>query len=147
MKACPTILVVDDDPADQFLMQEAMKMADLSYTLKLVSDGDEAIEYLYRRGRYADPHRAPRPDLVLLDLRMPRFNGRQVAQTIKTDPNLKSIPVIVLSTSSDPREIDELYQIGINTYIQKPVNFDDFTAALRDFGHYWLERAALPGCG
>lgn len=140
----PTILVIDDDPADQFLVREAIKSASLDYNLRLVSDGDEALEYLNHRGRYADRFAAPRPDLILLDLNMPRYNGRQVAKAIKSDADLKTIPVVVLTTSAQEEDIEELYQIGVNSYVQKPINFDDFTATLRDLSVFWLERAALP---
>jgi len=140
----PTVLIVDDDPADQFLVQEAIKVANLQYNLRLVSDGDEALEYLHHRGRYADRYKAPRPDLILLDLNMPRFSGRQVAQAIKSDPTLKNIPIVVLTTSTQEEDVDDLYGMGVNSYMQKPLNFDDFTAALRDLSAYWLERAVLP---
>ena len=146
MKRQPcTILLVDDDPADQFLVQEAMRTANLNYDLHLVSDGDEAIEYVYRRGRYAGGHRAPRPDLILLDLNMPRFDGRQVAQALKSDPHLRAIPIVVLTTSRLDQDVEALYAAGVNSYLQKPANFDEFTEALRDLSTYWLERAALPG--
>ena len=140
----PTILVVDDDPADQFLVQEAMKVANLNYNLRLVSDGDEALDYLFGRGRYSDRFKAPRPDLILLDLNMPRFSGRQVARAIKSNPYLKKIPIVVLTTSSLDDDLDELYSIGVNSYMRKPANFDEFTAALKDLSNYWLERAVLP---
>ncbi len=140
----PTILVVDDDPADQFLVQEAMKTANLNYNLRLVSDGDEALDYLYGRGRYSDRFRCPRPDLILLDLNMPRFSGRQVAQAVKTNPYLKKIPIVVMTTSVQEDDVDDLYSLGVNSYMHKPTNFDEFTAALRDFSAYWLERAWLP---
>ncbi len=143
-KQTPTVLVVDDDPADQFLVQEAMKIVNLNYNLRLVSDGDEALDYLFGRGRYGDRFRAPRPDLILLDLNMPRFNGRLVARAIKGNPYLKKIPVVVLSTSSQEEDIEELYSIGVNSYLQKPANFEEFTAAMRDLSNYWLERASLP---
>ncbi len=139
-----TILVVDDDPADQFLVQEAMKVANLNYNLRLVSDGDEALDYLFGRGRYGNRFRSPRPDLILLDLNMPRFSGRQVARAIKGNPYLKKIPIVVLTTSGQEEDVEELYGIGVNSYIQKPANFDEFTAALRDLSSYWLERARLP---
>jgi CheY-like chemotaxis protein len=139
-----TILVVDDDPADQFLVQEAMRTANLNYDLRIVSDGDEAIEYLYHRGRYAESHRAPRPDLILLDLNMPRYSGRQVARAVKSDPTLRAIPIVVLTTSRLEQDVDDLYDVGVNSYIQKPVNFDEFTEALRDLSSYWLSRASLP---
>jgi two-component system response regulator len=144
MRNIPTILVVDDDPADQFLVQEAMRTANLHYSLQLVSDGEEAIEYLYHRGRYAETRKAPRPDLILLDLNMPRMNGRQVARAIKSDPNFRAIPIVVLTTSRLDQDVDELYQAGVNSYIQKPANFDEFTEALRDLSAYWLGRATLP---
>jgi CheY-like chemotaxis protein len=139
-----TILVVDDDPADQFLVQEAMRTANLNYDLRIVSDGDEAIEYLYHRGRYAESHRAPRPDLILLDLNMPRYSGRQVARAVKSDPNLRAIPIVVLTTSRLEQDVEDLYDVGVNSYIQKPANFDEFTEALRDLSSYWLSRASLP---
>lgn len=144
MRNNPTILVIDDDPADQFLVQEAMRTANLHYNLRLVSDGDEAIEYLYHRGRYAESRKAPRPDLILLDLNMPRLNGRQVARAIKSDPNFRAIPIVVLTTSRLDQDVEELYQAGVNSYIQKPANFDEFTEALRDLSAYWLGRATLP---
>ncbi len=140
----PTILMVDDDPADQFLVQEAMKIANFNHNLRLVSDGDEALDYLFGRGRYAERVKAPRPDLILLDLNMPRCDGRQVARALKTDPFLKNIPIVVLTTSGQGEDVDELYAIGVNSYMQKPTNFDEFTAALRDLASFWLERASLP---
>jgi len=139
-----TILVVDDNPADQFLVQEAMRTANLHYDLRIVSDGDEAIEYLFHRGRHADGRRAPRPDLILLDLNMPRFSGRQVARAVKADPTLRAIPIVVLTTSRLEQDVEELYAAGVNSYVQKPANFDEFTEALRDLCGYWLERASLP---
>ena len=139
-----TVLVVDDDPSDQFLVQEAIRASNLNCNLRLVSDGDEALDYLFGRGRYGDRCRSPRPDLILLDLNMPRFSGRQVARAIKNNPFLKRIPVVVLSTSAREEDIEELYSIGVNSYLQKPTNFDEFTAALRDLSSFWLERASLP---
>jgi CheY-like chemotaxis protein len=145
MKGSPaTILLVDDDPADQLLAQEALRTSNLNYDLRIVSDGDEALAYLYRRGRYRDPMKAPRPDLILLDLQMPRFGGQQVARTIKGDPVLKTIPLVILTTSREAEVVDELYLIGANCFIQKPLNFDEFTAALCEVSAYWLERASLP---
>jgi CheY-like chemotaxis protein len=145
MKSRPsTILVIDDDPADQFLVQEAMRTANLNYDLRIVSDGDEAIEYLYHRGRYSEMHRAPRPDLILLDLNMPRYSGRQVARAVKSDPSLRAIPIVVLTTSRLDQDVEDLYEAGVNSYIQKPANFDEFTEALRDLSSYWLGRASLP---
>ena len=144
MMSNPTILAIDDDPADQFLVQEAMRTANLQYDLRLVSDGDEAIEYLYHRGRYTDDRKAPRPNLILLDLNMPRLNGRQVARAIKSNPNFRTIPIVVLTTSRLDQDVEELYQAGVNSYIQKPVNFDEFTEVLRDLSTYWLGRATLP---
>ncbi len=140
----PTILVVDDDPADQFLVQEAMKTINLDHNLQLVSDGDEALDYLYGRGRYSDRFRSPRPDLILLDLNMPRYSGRQVALAVKSNPYLKKIPIVVLTTSPQEDDVDDLYSIGVNSYMHKPINFDEFIAALRDLSVYWLERAWLP---
>ena len=143
-RGVPTILLIDDDPADQFLVQEAIKVANLNHNLRLVSDGDEALDYLFGRGRYADRRKAPRPDLILLDLNMPRFDGRQVARTLKAHPSLKNIPIVVLTTSSLEEDVDELYAIGVNAFMRKPTNFDEFTAALCDLSNYWLERASLP---
>jgi two-component system response regulator len=139
-----TVLVVDDDPADQYLVQEAMKSSKLNCNLRVVSDGDEALDYLFGRGRFGDRFRAPRPDLILLDLNMPRFGGRQVARAIKNNPYLKKIPVVVLTTSGQEEDIEELYSIGVNSYLRKPNDFDEFTAALHDLSNFWLERASLP---
>ncbi len=146
MKRRPcTILLVDDDPSDQFLVQEGMRMANLSYDLRVAGDGDEALDYLYRRGRFAQPQRSPRPDLILLDLNMPRCDGRQVARAVKSDPNLRYIPIVVFTTSSLDQDVQNLYEIGVNTFVQKPMNFDQFTEVLRDLSQFWLERAILPG--
>ncbi|HYM12597.1 MAG TPA: response regulator [Bryobacterales bacterium] len=140
----PTILVVDDDPTDQLLMQEAVKAVSLRCSLRLVSDGSEALDYLFGRGPYSDRSRAPRPDLILLDLRMPRLNGCQVALAVKSNLYLRKIPIVVLATTARQEDLDELYAIGVNSYMPKPGNFEEFAKAMRDLGHYWLERALLP---
>ena len=144
MRNNPTILVVDDDAADQFLVQEAMRTANLHYSLRLVSDGEEAIEYLYHRGRYVEIRKAPRPDLILLDLNMPRLNGRQVARAIKSDstsapsPSSSSPPAASTRTSKDSTR-----QASTPTSRNPPTS-TKFTEALRDLSAYWLGRATLP---
>ncbi len=107
-------------------------------------DGEEALDYLYRRGRYADPTSAPRPGLVLLDLNLPGTDGRQVLAQIKSDAQLRTIPVVVLTTSADERDIEGCYRAGANSYVQKPVSLDAFLRSVQVLKSYWIEVAILP---
>jgi CheY-like chemotaxis protein len=134
------ILLVDDSPADVRLTREALREACVRNALHVVSDGVEALEYLRRRGRYAQ---APRPDLILLDLNLPRKNGREVLAEIKQDPDLRSIPVVVLTTSAAEADITAAYDLHANCYITKPVELDQFLTVVRRIEGFWLQIVKL----
>ncbi len=138
------ILLVEDDRGDQLLTQEALGESAKARKVLVVSDGEEALRYLRRAGEYRDPSRAPRPDLVLLDLNMPKVNGRQVAEQIKADPELKLIPVVVLSTSNHLDDVEYCYRVGVNAYVHKPTNFDDFVETVQAIEQHWLRIVESP---
>jgi len=135
------ILLVEDSPSDTDLTIEALQAGDIPCNLSHVEDGVEAMEFLSRKNSYAG---APRPDLILLDLNLPRKDGREVLAELKLDPDLRTIPVVVLTTSKDDRDISQAYQLQANCYIAKPVDFEQFVSVLRAIEHFWLEVAALP---
>ena len=135
------ILLVEDSPSDTELTIEALQAGDIPCNLSHVEDGVEAMEFLKRENSYAE---APRPDLILLDLNLPRKDGREVLAELKLDPDLRTIPVVVLTTSKDDKDISQAYQLQANCYIAKPVDFEQFVSALRAIEHFWLEVAALP---
>lgn len=124
------VLLVEDDPGDQLLTKEAFASLQVPHDLRIVSDGVEALDYLYRRGEYAVI--APRPDLILLDLNMPRVNGQKVAEQVHSDPNLRDIPIVVLTTSQRHEDMLRAYGRGVTSFITKPLDFADFIAAVRD---------------
>lgn len=138
------ILVVEDSPEDWLIMQRAMTNSALKNKIIRVEDGDEALDFLYRRGEYEDPGRAPRPGIILLDLNLPGTDGREVLAEIKADAELSSIPVVVLTTSRDERDIASCYAHGANSYIQKPVDLEGFLAAFARLKDYWFEIVILP---
>lgn len=138
------ILLIEDDPEDQELTRRALRASKLRNNLYTVSDGEEALDYLYRRGSYADPASSPRPDLILLDLNMPKLDGRAVLQRIKQDADLRRIPVVVLTTSSQEEDILKSYDLGVNSYVTKPVRMEGFVKAVRDLEHYWFDLVVLP---
>lgn len=129
---CPpvVILLVEDDPGDQLITKEAFKSLKVPYDLRMVCDGKEALDYLYRLGRYASAP-APLPDLILLDLNMPQVNGRQVAKQIRADPQLRRIPVVVLTTSRREEDVLQAYGQGVMCFLSKPVDFKRFVATIR----------------
>jgi chemotaxis family two-component system response regulator Rcp1 len=136
------ILLVEDNPADVRLTEEALKEAANALTrLHVASDGAEALDFLHRRGEYAA---APRPDLMLLDLNLPRIDGRQVLAEVKSDPDLRRIPVVVLTTSPSEDDILHAYDQHVNSYIRKPVDLDQFFDVLKAIDEYWLGSVALP---
>ncbi|HEV7519056.1 MAG TPA: response regulator, partial [Thermoanaerobaculia bacterium] len=114
------ILLVEDSPEDYEATERAFRKSGLKNPIHRCTDGDEALDYLFRRGAYADPARSPRPGIVLLDLNLPGTDGREVLETVKADDSLKQIPVIVLTTSADERDVQACYLAGANSYIQKP---------------------------
>ncbi|MEP6986570.1 MAG: response regulator [Chloroflexota bacterium] len=135
------ILLVEDSPGDVRLTQEALKDSKLYNNLNVVPDGVEAIAFLRRQGQYTN---APRPDLILLDLNLPRMDGRQVLQEIKNDENLKRIPVVVLTTSSNETDIFITYNLHANCYISKPVDFTQFINVVKSIESFWFSIVKLP---
>lgn len=139
-----TILYADDDPEDRMLVQDAWQESRLRNELHFVEDGEELMEYLQRRGKFANLAGSPLPGLVLLDLNMPRKDGREALKEIKADPRLRMIPVVVLTTSKAEEDILRAYDLGVNSFIVKPVTFQslvDVTLALR---RWWFEIVELP---
>ncbi|MDX2919479.1 MULTISPECIES: response regulator [Streptomyces] len=136
------VLLVEDDPGDELMTREAFEDNKIRNTLHVVRDGQEALDFLYRRGEYAD---APRPDLVLLDLNLPKYDGRQVLEQIKGDPELSLIPVVVLTTSSAEEDILRSYKLHANAYVTKPVDLDQFIAAVRQIDEFFVTVVRLPG--
>lgn len=138
------ILLVEDSVEDVEATIRALRKAGLANPIHHCADGDEALDYLHQRGRYADQANAPRPGVVLLDLNLPGTDGREVLAEVKTYPLLKRIPIIVLTTSSDERDVHRCYDAGANSYIKKPVDFDGFLEAIRRLTGYWFEVVVLP---
>ncbi len=139
-----SILLVEDSPEDYEATERAFRRAGLKNPIHRCSDGDEALDYLFRRGRYADPATSPKPGIVLLDLNLPGTDGREVLEEIKGNESLRCIPVIVLTTSSDERDIQACYSAGANSYVQKPVDLDGFMKAIERLKGYWFEVVILP---
>lgn len=139
-----TILMADDSEDDRYLARAALKESRVRNELREVEDGEELMEYLQRRGRYADPESSPRPGLILLDLNMPRMNGREALQMIKADPLLRRIPVTVLTTSTDEADVIESYELGVSSFIIKPVSFESLVEVMRAFGRYWIDIVEIP---
>jgi CheY-like chemotaxis protein len=137
------ILLVEDNEPDVVLTQEAFREAKISNALYVVEDGVEAIDFIRRQGKHAD---VPRPDLILLDLNLPRKDGREVLQEIKSDPALASIPVVILTTSDDEKDIVRAYTSHANCYIVKPVDFLQFMNIVRTIEGFWLTVVRLPEC-
>jgi CheY-like chemotaxis protein len=139
-----TILMADDDEDDCMLVREALAESRLQNHLNIVTDGEELMDYLHQRGAYANPQIAPRPGLILLDLNMPRKDGREALQEIKADPQLRQIPVVVMTTSSSEDDINYIYGLGANSFIIKPVTFASLVEVMRTIEKYWLEIVELP---
>jgi CheY-like chemotaxis protein len=138
------VLLAEDDPDDRYLISEALDESRLNIHLYIVEDGDELLDYLYRRDKYADETQWPTPGLILLDLNMPRKDGREALVEIKADPRLRRIPVVVLTTSQAEEDIARTYDTGISGYIQKPVSFTGLLEVMNAIGLYWLQVAKLP---
>lgn len=135
------IMLVEDNPADVRLTKEVLKEAGVRDHLNVVWDGEEAMEFLHQEGKYAQ---APRPDLILLDLNLPKKDGREVLHEIKTCDALRRIPVLILTTSSDPQDVMKTYNRHANCYITKPVSMEQFFQVAREIKTFWLTIAALP---
>ncbi len=138
------ILLADDDEDDCMLAREALAESRLSSELYVVRDGEELMDYLYHRGRYVSLSSSPRPGLILLDLNMPKKDGREALKEIKNDAELRKIPVIVLTTSKAPEDIYRTYELGANSFIIKPMNFAALVEVMRTIGKYWFEIVELP---
>jgi len=133
-----TILLVEDEPAHAEIVRRNFETIGVTNSLKYVSDGEAALDYLYRNNSFSDPASSPRPGLILLDLRLPKVDGLQVLKTIKADPALKNIPVVVLSTSASEADIATAYTNNANSYLVKPVDFTQFSELLEALGTYWM---------
>ena len=144
MTAKQPILLVEDSPEDYETTVRALKKAGLANPIFRCENGEEALDYLYRRGAYSDPASSPRPGVMLLDLNLPGTDGREVLAEVKGDADLRSIPVVVLTTSSDERDIERCYQAGANSYVKKPVDLDGFLHAIQRLSDYWFEVVILP---
>ncbi|QJW99673.1 response regulator [Frigoriglobus tundricola] len=142
-----TILMADDDPDDRQLTREAFEENHLANDLRFVEDGEELLDYLNRRGKYAAPGAAPVPGLILLDLNMPRKDGREALQEIKSDPRLRNIRVVILTTSKAEEDVVRSYDLSAASYITKPVTFERLVEVVRALGKYWLEIVELPPDG
>lgn len=138
------ILLVEDDPDDQRLTQRAFNSGRLRNRLFIVSDGQEALDFVYRRGLYGAAESAPRPDLILLDLNLPRIDGRQVLERLKSDSDLCAIPVVVLTTSSQEEDILRTYHLGANCFMTKPVEMQKFLDTIRQLESFWFDLVVLP---
>ena len=142
-----TILMADDDPGDRVLAAEAMKDARLINDVRFVENGEELMDYLNARGKFAPPALAPRPGLILLDLNMPRKDGRTVLKELKNTPALRNIPVAVLTTSKDDADVYRSYDLGVNSYIVKPVTFEAIVDTLQTLEKHWFQIVELPSDG
>jgi CheY-like chemotaxis protein len=141
------ILMADDDADDRLLAADALAEARLNNELRFVEDGEELMDYLNRRGRWSAPGAAPRPGLILLDLNMPRKDGREALREIKAHPELRRIPVVVLTTSRAEEDVLRSYDLGASSFISKPVTFDGLVSAMKALGRYYIEIVELPPAG
>lgn len=138
-----SIVIADDDEEDRMLAKEAFEEAHLMNELQFVEDGEQLLELLERRGRYADQH-VRRPGLILLDLNMPRLDGREALSHIKSDPDLRNIPVVILTTSQSEEDVLRSYNLGVNSFIVKPVSFPGLVEVMRKLSDYWFKIVRLP---
>jgi CheY-like chemotaxis protein len=139
-----TILLADDDADDRMMAGDALEESRLANDLRYVEDGEELLDYLHRRGKFARPEDSPRPGLILLDLNMPRKDGREALKEIKADRELRMIPIVVLTTSKAEEDIYRTYDLGVNSFITKPVMFESLVNVMKALGKYWFEIVELP---
>jgi CheY-like chemotaxis protein len=144
MKQAHAILLVEDNPADVKITQRALRESGLPVELIVVRDGQEAVEYLLRQGTHASATDWRSPDLILLDLNLPGMTGHQVLERVRSEPALRAVPVVVLTTSRRHEDVQKMYASGANTYIEKPQDFSRFVQALQTIHRYWLDLALLP---
>lgn len=138
------ILLADDDEDDRMLAKDALTESRLANDLHMVEDGEELMAYLQRQGKYRNLVESPRPGLILLDLNMPRKDGREALKEIKADASLRQIPIVILTTSKAEEDIYRTYDLGANSFITKPVMFESLVKVMKDLGQYWFEIVALP---
>jgi CheY-like chemotaxis protein len=139
-----TLLLADDDPDDRLLVADALEESDWAADLRSVEDGEELMDYLRRRGKYADRDEWPLPSLILLDLQMPRKTGHQALKEIKDDPQLLRIPVVILTTSRAQEDVARSYDLGVNSFISKPASFAALVDTMENLARYWFELVTLP---
>jgi CheY-like chemotaxis protein len=139
-----TILMADDDPEDRMMTRKALEVSRGVSDLRFVGDGDELMDYLMRRDKYADPLTSPRPGIILLDLNMPKKGGHAALEEIKTNPKLRGIPIVVLTTSDVEEDIQLSYDRGASSFITKPNTYQGLVEAMKCFDEYWSEIATLP---
>jgi two-component system response regulator len=142
-KLIPTILIADDDADDRMMLKEALEENSFSHSVHFVEDGEELLDYLHQRGKFLSK-KVIRPHLIILDLNMPKIDGREALSHIKSNADLKRIPVIVLTTSRAEEDIIRTYDLGVNSFICKPVHFNDLVMVAREIGNYWFSTVALP---
>ena len=135
------VLLIEDDPGDELMTREVFADNKIGNRLHVVRDGEEALDFLYRRGKHAG---APRVDLILLDLNLPKYDGRQILEQIKSDPELSHVPVVILTTSSSEEDILRSYKLHANAYVTKPVDVDQFIAAVRQIDEFFVSVVKLP---
>jgi CheY-like chemotaxis protein len=142
-----TILMADDDEDDRLMTKEALEEARLANNIRFVEDGEELMDYLHHRGAYKGGDNAPRPGLILLDLNMPKKDGREALREIKADPHLRQIPIVVMTTSKAEEDIYKSYDLGVNSFVTKPVSFDGMVFVITTLAQYWFQIVKLPDNG
>jgi CheY-like chemotaxis protein len=140
----PLILIADDDEDDRMFTKEAFDENFKEKEIRFVTDGIDLLDYLRRLNKYSDPNSSPRPSIILLDLNMPKMDGREALREIKSDPKLRMIPVVILTTSKAEQDVLKTYDMGVNCFITKPVSFTAFVEVTRTIGHYWFDIVKLP---
>lgn len=138
------ILIADDDADDRLMAKEALEENRLANEIRFVVDGEDLLDYLHCRGKYDAPDSAPRPGVILLDLNMPKMDGREALKEIKSDPELRQIPIVVLTTSQAEEDIYRTYDLGVNSFITKPVSFASLADMMKTLAKYWFEIVKLP---
>ena len=138
------MLLIEDSPEDREATIRALKRAGVANPIHCCVNGDDALDYLFHRGKYSDASLAPRPNIILLDLNMPGTDGREVLAEVKQTEHLQSIPVIILTTSTDSRDVNSCYQMGANSYVKKPVDLEGFMRSVQRLKDYWFEVVILP---
>jgi CheY-like chemotaxis protein len=140
----PLILIADDDEDDRLFTKEAFDENFKEKEIRFVIDGVDLMDYLRRKNKYVDPITSPRPSIILLDLNMPKMDGREALREIKSDPDLRTIPVVILTTSKAEQDVLKTYDLGVNCFITKPVSYTTFVEVTRTIGHYWFDIVKLP---